>query len=118
MAPVTVYGLRNCDTVKKAVAWLDAHGIDYRFHDLKRQGLEPALLDDWIARTGWEALINRRGLTWRKLDVERRQNLDAGGARQVMLENPAIIRRPILLTADGELFVGFSEVDYETHFRR
>jgi Spx/MgsR family transcriptional regulator len=113
MPAITVYGIRNCNTVKKALAWLDARGVDYRFHDLKRQGLPPELLDDWIARLGWEALINRRGQTWRRLDARQRENLDADGARRVMLENPSIIRRPLLLTEDGNLHLGFSDAVYE-----
>lgn len=118
MPAISVYGIRNCSTVKKALAWLDAHGVEYRFHDFKRQGLAPELLDDWIARLGWEALINRRGLTWRRLDAEQRDNLDAEGARRIMLENPSIIRRPLLPTEDGNLHLGFSDADYARLFQR
>jgi Spx/MgsR family transcriptional regulator len=106
-----LYGIRNCDSMKKARAWLDAQGIAYQFHDYKTQGLDEALLRTWIEALGWEALINRRGQTWRKLDPAVRDGMDEAQAIQVMLDNPSIIRRPVLDTGE-QRHLGFSEADY------
>lgn len=109
---VALYGIPNCDTMKKARAWLDAHGVDYRFHDYKREGVDETRLRSWVDELGWEALVNRRGTTWRKLPEDVREGMDAEAAIRVMLETPSIIRRPVLDT--GELrHAGFSETDYE-----
>ena len=93
---VTLYGIRNCDTVRKARRWLDEHRIEYRYHDLRSDGLTPALLDDWIRELGWENLLNRRGTTWRQLPETQRSHLDAATAKAIMLQHPAIIKRPII----------------------
>ena len=108
---ITVYGIPNCDTVRKARRWLDAHQIPYRFHDLRKDGLDPAQLDHWLARAGWETLLNRRGATWRKLPEAVRKRIDAGTARQLMLDNPTLIKRPVVENGDTVL-VGFSEAAY------
>ncbi|HSO81099.1 ArsC family reductase [Thiocapsa sp.] len=109
---VALYGIPNCDTMKKARAWLDAHGVDYRFHDYKREGVDETRLRAWVDELGWETLVNRRGTTWRKLPEDVREGMDAEAAVRVMLETPSIIRRPVLDT--GELrHAGFSETDYE-----
>ena len=110
---IDIYGIRNCDTMKKAFAWLQEQGLDYRFHDFKKAGLDAALLDDWIARVGWERLLNRRGMMWRKLDPETRDAIDLERARDVMLEMPTIIKRPVL-DSGGELLVGFSDPAYRS----
>lgn len=102
----TVYGIRNCDTMKKALAWLDAHGIDYDFHDYKKLGADAALLRKWAARAGWEALINTRGPSFRKLPPERQAHLDEDKACALMLENPSMIRRPIV-ESGRSLLIGF-----------
>ena len=113
---LTLYGIPNCDTVRKARRWLDEHGVAYRFHDVKKQGLEPERLNAWVDELGWEALLNRRGTTWRKLPEAVREGMDRAGAIQVMLENPSIIRRPLL--DDGEArHLGFSESQYRELFR-
>ncbi|WP_296702700.1 ArsC family reductase [Thiocapsa sp. UBA6158] len=109
---VALYGIPNCDTMKKARAWLHAHGVDYRFHDYKREGLDETRLRAWVAELGWEALVNRRGTTWRKLPEDVREGMDAEAAIRIMLESPSIIRRPVLDTGEVR-HAGFSETDYE-----
>ena len=112
---MTLYGIPNCGTIKKARAWLDEHRITYRFHDYKRDGLEEALLRSWIAEFGWEALINRRGQMWRKLDPALRDGMDEASAIRVMLATPSIIRRPLLDTGERR-HLGFSEAEYAEIF--
>ena len=109
---LTVYGITNCDTVKKARAWLEARGADYRFHDFRKDGLAPGLLDQWLASVSWEHLLNRRGTTWRKLSPDEQQVSDATGAKSVMMSHPTVIKRPVI-DLDGMILVGFSkhEVD-------
>lgn len=112
---LTVYGIKNCDTVKKARAWLDRNGIEYRFHDLRADGLQASLLQRWIDQLGWEALLNRRGTTWRQLPEAARALLDAERARALMLEHPTLIKRPVL--DDGKVSqIGFKEADYQRRF--
>lgn len=112
---MTLYGIPNCGTVKKARAWLDARGIDYAFHDYKKAGLDEATLRGWVAGLGWEQLINKRGQMWRKLEPAVRDNLDEAGAVRVMLETPTIIRRPVLDTGSAR-HVGFTEDQYQAIF--
>ena len=114
---VILYGIKNCDTVRKARRWLAEHQVDYRFHDLRSDGLDDDLLDAWIESLGWEQLINRRGTTWRKLTVEAREPLGAARARKLMLTHPAIIRRP-LLEIDKARYLGFSDVHYTSLFSK
>lgn len=111
----SLYGIRNCDTMKKARAWLDQRGIAYHFHDYQRDGIEREQVRRWVAELGWEALLNRRGTTWRKLPESMREQMDEPRAIEVMLEHPSIIRRPLLDTGDG-LHVGFSEDDFQRLF--
>jgi Spx/MgsR family transcriptional regulator len=104
----TLYGISNCDTVKKARAHLAAAGTTCSFHDFKKQGVPEAELDRWIAVLGWERLLNRQGTTWRKLDEATRLGVaDAAAARRVMLAQPSVIRRPVVEWSDGGLTVGF-----------
>ena len=94
---ITVYGIPNCDTVKKARAWLAGQGVDYAFHDFKKQGLDPAQLDRWISELGWEKLVNRKGTTWRKLDPDVQAGVtNVASARRLMLENVSVIKRPVV----------------------
>ncbi len=94
---ITVYGIANCDTVKKARAWLQDHGVGYQFHDFKKQGLPLDHVDRWIAAAGWEALVNRKGTTWRTLDdAVRDAVVDAASARALMEQQPSVIKRPIV----------------------
>ncbi len=115
-AAVTLYGISNCDTIKKARAWLDSHDIDYRFHDYRKQGLEPGLLQAMEAALGWQALLNRRGTTWRGLPDEVRDNIERDSALAVMLEQPALIKRPVLATAERGYDLGFSDDLYTEIF--
>ena len=104
---VTLYGISNCDTVRRARAWLTQHAVAHRFHDFKKQGLEPARLDAWMQLVGWEKLLNRQGLTWRRLDEATRASVDGpAAARALMLANLAIIKRPVV-EWDDALTVGF-----------
>ncbi|PKU22890.1 ArsC family reductase [Telmatospirillum siberiense] len=93
---VTMYGIRNCDTIKKARAWLDSHGIAYDFHDYKQAGVDEGMLRAWCDEFGWEAVLNRAGTTFRKLSDADRTDLDADKARALMLAQPSMIRRPVL----------------------
>ncbi len=112
-----LYGIKNCDTVKKARRWLDEQQIAYRFHDYRADGLDPALLDTFMAELGWEALLNTRGTTWRKLDDARREGIqNAPAAAELMLEMPAIIKRPLLWAPGKPMLLGFKETSYERYF--
>ncbi|MEQ5817022.1 ArsC family reductase [Marinobacter sp. NFXS11] len=102
-----LYGIKNCDTVKKARKWLDEQGIDYEFHDFKKDGLQSELLFSWEQAVGWETLLNRRGTTWRKLPEDVRDTIDAQSAHEIMLENPSIIKRPVVENG-SHVRVGFS----------
>jgi arsenate reductase len=109
---VTMYGIRNCDTVKKARAWLDRQGIEYQFHDYKAAGIDRERLEGWCGKLGWEALLNRAGTTFRKLPDPDRQGIDARKAVTLMLAQPSMIKRPVL-EAGGRLLVGFKPEAYE-----
>ena len=103
---ITLYGIRNCDTIKKARAWLEKHGVEYAFHDYKVAGIDFSKLRRWSAEVGWETLLNRNGTTFRKLPDSRRANLDEEKALALMAEQPSIIKRPVL-ECNGRLLVGF-----------
>lgn len=103
---VTVYGIPNCDSVKKARDWFDVHGINYAFHDYKKQGVPEALLRQWVKARGWEVLLNRKGTTWRELDAATKASVVNGEtAIAVMLTHPSTIKRPVV-TRDGAIVVG------------
>jgi len=112
---VVVYGIPNCDTVKKARAWLDARGIAYAFHDYKKQGADPAKLAEWQKQAGWEKVINRAGPTFRKLPEADREGLDAAKAVALMVANTSCIKRPIV-ECPGGLLVGFKEPEWAAAF--
>lgn len=103
---LTIYGIPNCDTVKKARQWLNAAGLTHRFHDVRKDGLDAALLDGWIAAVGWDVLLNKNGTSFRKLPDVDKAGLDAARARALMLAEPAIIKRPVV-DRDGAISVGF-----------
>lgn len=108
---LTLYGIRNCDTMKKARAWLDAHGVEYEFHDYKVSGVSRETLVTWVEMVGWEVLLNRAGTTFRKLPDAAKANITERKAIDLMLEQPSMIKRPVL--ARGRtLLVGFSEARY------
>ncbi len=112
-----MYGIKNCDTVKKARRWLDEQQIAYRFHDYRADGLDADMLQRFIAELGWEALLNTRGTTWRKLDETRRESIqNAPAAAELMLEMPAIIKRPLLCAPGKPMLLGFKETSYEHYF--
>ncbi len=113
--PVKMYGIKNCDTIKKARAWLEKNGIDYVFHDYRKEGIDQKLLNAWLKSLAWEDLLNRRGTTWRKLPDSTRETMDRKAAVSLMLEQPAIIKRPLLET-NGKLTLGFSEENYKKIF--
>lgn len=112
-----IYGISNCDTVKKARQWLDTQGIQYHFHDVKKAGLDQEAVDSWLQQLGWEALINRRGTTWRQLPEAVRAAMDDRQARDAILANPSLFKRP-LLQRDNELHVGFKPDQYQAIFDR
>jgi len=103
---VTVYGLANCDTCRRARKWLTAAGMAHRFHDVRADGLDPVVLDAWIAAAGWETLLNRRGTTWRGLPAAETAEVDGARARDLMLRHPALVKRPVFETG-GRFVVGF-----------
>ncbi|MGY6028402.1 ArsC family reductase [Phytobacter sp. AG2a] len=109
-----LYGIKNCDTIKKARRWLDDHQVEYRFHDYRVDGLDAELLHTFIDALGWEALLNTRGTTWRKLDESVRSGINnAQSAASLMLEMPAIIKRPLLCAPGKPMLLGFNESSYE-----
>jgi len=113
---ITLYGIPNCDQVKKARDWLGAHAIEYSFHDFKKAGVERALIQSWLKDIPWETLLNRKGTTWRKLPDERKAQItDAEQAIALMLEAPSIIKRPVL-SAGGKSHAGFSGQTYQEIF--
>ncbi|MDK8464964.1 ArsC family reductase [Marinobacter sp. SS13-12] len=111
-----LYGIRNCDTVKKARKWLDDAGIDYEFHDFKKDGLDADRLSQWEQSAGWEVLLNRRGTTWRKLPDEVRDNISAQSAHRLMLDNPSIIKRPVV-EHGNTVSVGFNAGEWAERFK-
>ncbi len=110
---ITIYGIKNCDTMKKARAWLDNRRVAYDFHDYKAKGIDRAKLEAWAKKAGWETLLNRAGTTFRKLPDKDKANLTAKKAIALMLAQPSMIKRPVL-EAGGKLLVGFRPEDYAT----
>jgi arsenate reductase (glutaredoxin) len=111
--PITIYGIKNCDTMKKARAWLDKHGVDYAFHDYKTAGIERERLERWAKKVGWETLLNRAGTTFRKLPDQDKQALNEKKAIALMLAQPSMIKRPVLDLGGGKLLVGFAPELYK-----
>ena len=109
-----VFGIPNCDTVKKARAWLDAQDVTYQFHDFKKQGLPLDQVDGWVKAVGWEKLLNRRGPTWRQLDAAVQATVvDAPSAKAVMQANTSVVKRPVVHWPDGRITVGFDAAAWE-----
>src|SRR5262245_5923939 len=113
--PVTIYGIKNCDTMKKARAWLDEHGVAYAFRDYKAEGIERARLEGWASDVGWETLLNRAGRTFRMLPEKDQAGVTEKKAIALMLEQPSMIKRPVL-DVDGRLLVGFKPEQYAKTF--
>jgi arsenate reductase len=108
---IHVYGIPNCDTVKKARAWLEAQAIDYVFHDYKKEGADPVRLERWVAEKGWETVLNRRGTTFRALPDSEKVDIDAARAVRLMTAHPSTIKRPVV-EHSGRLLVGFDPVEW------
>jgi arsenate reductase (glutaredoxin) len=104
---IIIYGIKNCDTMKKARAWLEKHGVDYAFHDYKTAGIERERLERWEKKVGWETLLNRAGTTFRKLSDKDKNGFDADKAMALMLREPSMIKRPVLELGGGKVLVGF-----------
>ena len=114
---ITLYGIKNCDTVKKARRWLEQHDIDYSFHDFREQGLERGAAAAWLEELGWETLINRRSTSWKQLSPEQRETMDQQSALAAIMEQPTLIKRPLLDTGTSRQ-VGFSEKTYQEIFHQ
>lgn len=111
----TIYGIKACETMKKARSWLDAHNVAYTFHDYKAAGIDRKTLEGWVKTAGWEKLLNRAGTTFRKLPDADKEGIDQARAIALMLEKPSMIKRPVLDTG-GDLLVGFKPEDYAAKF--
>lgn len=114
---ITLYGIRNCDTVKRARKWLEARDIEYRFHDFREDGLERQQVATWLDALGWVTLINKHSTAWRHLDEATRRSLDDSSALDTILQHPTLIQRP-LLDIGGEYHSGFSPAHYENLFNQ
>ena len=108
---ITLYGIKNCDTVKKAQKWLTLQNIDFQFHDFRKDGLEKKLVQQWIRTVGWETLVNKRSTTWKGLDDVTKSNLNDKTVIDIILEQPTLIKRPVLTLKD-QLLIGFKEAEY------
>ncbi|MBI5040808.1 MAG: ArsC family reductase [Gammaproteobacteria bacterium] len=116
MKPAKIFGIPNCDSVRKARQWLDGQGIAYAFHDFRKDGLDDKQLAAWVKQVGWETLLNRKGTTWRQLPSAQREGVDAKQAQALMLAQPTLIKRPVLATGK-HLEVGFDADRYLTLFK-
>jgi arsenate reductase len=112
---ITLYGIKNCDTVKKARKWLDNHSIDYRFHDFREDGLDADMVQHWLDELGWETLVNKRSTTWKQLSEEARVGMDASAAKLAIMTQPTLIKRPLLDTG-RERITGFAADKYQAIF--
>ena len=110
--PITIYGIKNCDTMKKARAFLDKHKVDYAFHDYKTAGIDKERLEGWAKKAGWETLLNKAGTTFKKLPDKDKEGVTAAKAIALMLKQPSMIKRPVLELPGGKLLVGFKPDDY------
>ena len=111
---IHLYGIPNCDTVRKARKWLDAQGLDYTFHDYKKEGVDREALERWTDRCSWEALLNRRGTTFRQLDEDGKADMDRDKAIRLMCEHPSTLKRPVVTIEDSEtVLVGFTQSEWE-----
>jgi len=115
--PITIYGIKNCDTMKKARAFLDKRGVAYAFHDYKAAGIDKGKLEGWVKKAGWETLLNKAGTTFRKLPDKDREGLTEAKAIKLMLAQPSMIKRPVLELSGGKLLVGFKPESYDAALR-
>jgi len=109
----TLYGISNCDTIKKAKCWLEDHNVDYDFHDYKKAGIDKATLQAWCKEFGFESLLNKRGTTWRKLDDTLKDNVDEASAIDIMCEHTSVIKRPVLISGSTRI-LGFDKNAYQS----
>jgi Spx/MgsR family transcriptional regulator len=116
--PITIYGIKNCETMRKARAWLEKHGVDYQFRDYKSVGIEKDRLGGWVKKAGWEALLNKSGTTFKKLPDKDKESLSEAKAIKLMLAQPSMIKRPVLELPRGRLLVGFKPEEYAETFSR
>jgi len=114
---ITLYGIKNCDTVKKARNWLDQHGVEYQFHDVRADGLEREEVQAWLAELGWQNLVNKRSTSWKALDQRTRDDMDEASALAAILQQPTLIKRPLLDTGH-ERYCGFAAANYEKIFNQ
>lgn len=114
---VIMYGIPNCDTIKKARRWLDEHHITYQFHDYRKDGLSREMLEQFEQQLGWQALVNKRGTTYRKLSDEQKNTLDKESAITLLLEQPAMIKRPLLIS-NNQYLLGFKDTSYTEFFSK
>ena len=112
---ITVFGIKNCDTIKKARNWLTDQGIEYQFHDFRANGIDRDRIETWIQQAGWETVLNRRGTTWRKLDAAIQDTVNRDNVAAVLAEHPAMIKRPVL-DIDGDISIGFKPDLYQSIF--
>jgi Spx/MgsR family transcriptional regulator len=115
---IDLYGIPNCDTVKKARKWLEAQGIEYVFHDFKKEAVTPSQLQNWIDQAGLEVVLNKRGTTWRNLPDEDKQDIDTASAIELLIKQPSMIKRPVLMRQDGSVLIGFKPEQYASLFDR
>lgn len=115
MSSIKMYGIKNCQTMKKAMTWLESKQIDFEFHDYKKLGIDESTLEEWLKQKQWDEIINKRGTTWRKLSDEDKTDIDPAKAIRLMIENPSMIKRPALNVA-GKLYLGFDEDLYQSIF--
>jgi len=112
---ITLYGIKNCDTVRKAHRWCEANDVDFTFHDVRSDGLDKATIQTWLQYTTWENVLNQRSTTWRQLNDPRKESLDVHTAIELILENPTLIKRPVLFNGT-QCLVGFKEAEYAALF--
>lgn len=112
----TLYGIKNCDTVKKARKWLESHGVDYRFHDFRQDGIDSTLIQGWLQSLDWETLVNKRSTTWKQLDDSTKNTLSENTVIEVLKQHPTLIKRPVVRTDNDQIEVGFKEATYSKLF--
>ena len=112
---LTIYGIKNCDTMKKAFLWLDGNNVAYQFHDYKKASLDENTLNHWLDTLGWQALVNQKGTTWRKLALDK-NTLDNQSIKPIILQNLSMIKRPLLVLDDGQMMLGFDKVEWQKTF--
>ena len=110
-----IYGISNCDTVKKAKNWLDKHNIDYQFHDFRKQGLDKKIIDGWLKTVTWDKILNKRSTSWRNLDPSIQQTINESNVVDLIIENPTLIKRPVMDVNDT-ITIGFNSDTYEGIF--